>query len=94
MVTCGVAGLVGVVIAYIKRDGRSAPSGTAISKLIHAFWAWFIMMVIGIAPLGLIGIVVIGAAFVFLYRTIKGLIAAVDCGPMSEVSTPDLQRRC
>ena len=41
------------------------------------------MMVIGIATAWfLIGIVVIGAAFVyFLYRTIKGLIAAVESRP-------------
>lgn len=84
VVTCGVAGVVGVVIAYIKRDeARGTVWHSHFENAIHAFWAWFIMMAIGIATAWfLIGIVVIGAAFVyFLYRTVKGLIAAVDSRP-------------
>jgi uncharacterized membrane protein len=84
VVTCGVAGLVGVVIAYIKRDeARGTVWHSHFENAIHAFWAWFLLMAVGIVTSWfLIGFLVMGAAFVyFLYRTIKGLIAAIESRP-------------
>ena len=82
--TCGVAGIAGVVIAYIKRDeARGTIWHSHFENAIQAFWIWFVLFVVGIATSWLlIGIVVIGAAFVyFLYRTIKGLLRAIENRP-------------
>ncbi|HXC56796.1 MAG TPA: DUF4870 domain-containing protein [Rhizomicrobium sp.] len=80
----GVSGIAGVILAYIKRDeARGTIWESHFENAIRAFWVWFILFVVGIATAWfLVGFVVIGAAFVyFLYRTIKGLIAAVDSKP-------------
>jgi uncharacterized membrane protein len=82
--TAGTAGLVGVILAYVKRDeARGTVWESHFENAIRAFWIWFILMAIGIVTSWfLIGFVVIAAAFVyFLYRTIKGLLAAVDSRP-------------
>jgi uncharacterized membrane protein len=81
----GASGLVGVVLAYIKRDEyRGTVWASHIENAIHAFWVWLLLFVAGI-PLLLafgLGVLVMAAAFIyFLYRTIKGLIAAIDGKP-------------
>ncbi len=84
VVTCGGAGLAGVILAYVKRDeARGTLWHSHFENAIQAFWVWFGLMVVGILTSWfLIGFVVMGVAFVyFLYRTIKGLIAAVDSRP-------------
>jgi uncharacterized membrane protein len=84
VVTCGIAGVVGVVLAYIKRDeARGTVWHSHFENAIHAFWAWFMMMVIGILTSWfLVGFFIMGAAFLyFLYRTIKGLVAAIESRP-------------
>jgi len=85
LVCGGISGIVGVVLAYIKRDEfRGSVWGTHIENAIHAFWVWLLLCVLG-APLTLLfglGLLVIAAAFIyFLFRTIKGLIAAIDSKP-------------
>jgi uncharacterized membrane protein len=85
LVCGGVSGIVGVVLAYIKRDEfRGSIWGSHIENAIHAFWVWLLLCVLG-APLVLLfglGFLVIAAAFIyFVFRTIKGLIAAVDGKP-------------
>ncbi|HEY4941524.1 MAG TPA: hypothetical protein VII56_08850 [Rhizomicrobium sp.] len=82
--TCGAAGIAGVVLAYIKRDeARGTVWESHFENAIHAFWVWFMLMAIGVATVWLfIGLFVMAAAFVyFLYRTIKGLIGAIDSKP-------------
>ena len=82
--TGGVAGLAGVILAYIKRDeSRGTIWESHFNNAIQAFWIWLILFVIGVATAWLvIGIFVIGGAFIyFLYRTIKGLLAAVESRP-------------
>lgn len=84
VVTCGIAGVAGVVLAYIKRDeSRGTVWHSHFENAIHAFWAWFMMMVIGILTIWfVVGLFIIGGAFIyFLYRTIKGLIAAIESRP-------------
>jgi len=85
LVCGGLSGIVGVVLAYIKRDEfRGSVWGTHIENAIHAFWVWLLLCVLG-APLTLLfglGLLVIAAACIyFLFRTIKGLIAAIDSKP-------------
>lgn len=80
----GVSGLAGVILAYVKRgDARGTIWESHFENAIHAFWAWFGMMVIGVLTAWfLIGFAIMGIAFVyFLYRTIKGLIRAIDSQP-------------
>jgi uncharacterized membrane protein len=82
--TGGTTGIVGVVLAYIKRnEARDTPWHSHFENAIHAFWIWAGLMVLGIVTAwALIGFVIMAAAFVyFLYRTIKGLLAAVDSRP-------------
>ncbi|HEX4301423.1 MAG TPA: hypothetical protein VHZ78_01425 [Rhizomicrobium sp.] len=82
--TGGTSGLVGVVLAYVKRgEARGTLWESHLQNAIHAFWIWFVLMAIGVVTAWfLIGFVVMGAAFVyFLYRTIKGLVRAVDSKP-------------
>ncbi len=84
VVTCGLAGVAGVILAYIKRDeSRGTIWESHFENAIQAFWAWAILFVIGVATAWfVVGIFVILAAFVyFLYRTIKGLIAAIESRP-------------
>ena len=84
VLTCGMAGIIGVVLAYLKRDQAAGTIWHShFENAIHAFWAWFMLMAIGIvtAPF-LIGFVVIGGAFVyFVYRAIRGLIAVLEDRP-------------
>jgi uncharacterized membrane protein len=80
----GISGLIGVVLAYIKRDdARGTVWHSHYENAIQAFWIWLGLFVLGIvtAPI-LIGFAVIGVAFLyFIYRTVKGLIAAIDSKP-------------
>ncbi len=82
--TGGSTGLAGVILAYVKRgEARGTIWESHIENAIHAFWIWFMLMAIGVVTAWfLIGFVAMGAAFVyFLYRTIKGLVRAVDSQP-------------
>ena len=87
VISAGLAGVVGVIIAYVKRDeARGTIWESHFENQITAFWAWLILFVAGWATVWLLGlgILVIGVAFVyFLYRTIKGLIRAIDSQPYS-----------
>ena len=80
----GLSGIAGVVLAYIKRDDtRGTIWESHFENAIRAFWVWFGLFVVGILTAWfIVGIFVIIAAFVyFIYRTIKGLILAVDSKP-------------
>jgi len=83
--TGGASGLVGVVLAYVKRnDTKGTPFESHFENAIQAFWIWLIGFVVGLLTtwLFLIGFLIMLAAFAyFLYRTIKGLILAIDSKP-------------
>ena len=84
VVTCGVAGIAGVILAYVKRDETVGTIWHShFENAIQAFWIWFLLFVVGVATAWiLIGIPVILGAFVyFLYRTIRGLVAAIESRP-------------
>lgn len=81
ILTVGGAGLIGVILAYIKRDEAAGTIWFShFENAIKAFWAWLGLFILGVATSWLlIGIPVIVAAFLyFLYRTVKGLLAAVE----------------
>jgi uncharacterized membrane protein len=80
----GFSGLAGLILAYIKRDEtRGTIWQSHFENAIHTFWIWLGLFVVGLLTVWLvIGFFVMGAAFIyFLYRTIKGLILAIDGKP-------------
>jgi len=80
----GITAVIGVVIAYIKRDeSRGTIWGSHFENQINAFWAALILFVVGILTSWLIiGIfVMIAAGIYFLYRSLRGLIRAVESQP-------------
>lgn len=82
--TGGAAGLAGVILAYVKRDESIGTLWHShFENAIHAFWIWLILFAVGIVlSWVLIGIPIIVGAFVyFLYRTIKGLVRAIENRP-------------
>jgi uncharacterized membrane protein len=82
VISAGLAGIAGVIIAYIKRDeARGTMWESHFENQITAFWVWLILFVVGCSTVWLLGIgfLVMGAGFLyFLYRTLKGLIAAIE----------------
>ncbi len=85
LLSCGLAGIAGVVVAYVKRgEVLGTLWESHFDNQINAFWGWFALVVAGIVmiPLFGLGLFVIGVAFVwFLYRTIKGLLRALESQP-------------
>lgn len=87
LLSAGLAGVAGVVIAYIKRDEvRGTIWHSHFENQITAFWVWLMLTIIGCATFWLLGLgfLVAAAAFVyFLYRAIKGFIRAIENQPYS-----------
>jgi len=85
VVSCGLAGIAGVIVAYVKRDdARGTLWESHFDNQINTFWSWLGLTAAGVVLLlafGL-GIIIIAIAFVwFLYRTIKGLLRALESKP-------------
>ena len=85
LLSCGLAGIAGVIVAYLKRgDARGSIWSSHFDNQIETFWIWLVLAIAGgltVWVLGL-GLLVIGFAFVwFLYRTIKGLLRALESKP-------------
>lgn len=76
--------IAGLVLAYVKRgETRGTIWQSHFDNAIHTFWISLGVMVIGV-PLCFVGIgfVILGLLFVwFLYRTIKGLVRAIEYRP-------------
>lgn len=85
VVSVGVAGIIGVIVAYVKRDDAKGTIWEShYQNQIEAFWIWLVMFVAGILTIWIffIGVLVIIAAFgYFLYRTIRGLLRAIENKP-------------
>lgn len=85
LISCGLAGIAGVIVAYIKRgEARGTIWESHFDNQINAFWVWFVLFAIGIPGVLVfgLGILLIGFAFVwFLYRAIKGLLLALENKP-------------
>ncbi|HEV2561983.1 MAG TPA: DUF4870 domain-containing protein [Rhizomicrobium sp.] len=80
----GVTAIIGVVLAYVKRDdARGTIYEGHFTNAIETFWIFLIGMLIAV-PLCfiLIGIPLVVAIYVWvLYRTIKGIVRAIDGKP-------------
>jgi uncharacterized membrane protein len=89
----GITGIVGVVLAYIKRgEARGTICESHFENAIRTFWILLGMFVLGATSWLVISFFMTGGAFVyflvigagyiyFLYRTIKGLLRAIDSKP-------------
>ena len=82
--TAGVAGIIGVILAYVKRDdAKGTVWESHIENAIQAFWIFLIGAVVGwMCVFILIGFIILPLVYLyFLYRVIKGLILAIDSKP-------------
>jgi len=77
----GITALIGVIIAYVKRgDAEGTPYKSHFDNLISVFWTTLIAGILGaILVFVVIGFAVLAGLLVwYLYRTIRGLLRAVD----------------
>lgn len=81
----GLAGIAGVIVAYVKRgEAHGTIWESHFDNQISTFWATFALAILGVLTTVVfgLGLLILGAAFVwFLYRTIKGLVAAIEWKP-------------
>jgi uncharacterized membrane protein len=80
--SCGIAGIAGVIVAYVKRhDAIGSMWESHFDNQISAFWVWFALAVAGLVLIPALGIgflVILFAFGWFLYRAIKGLVRALE----------------
>jgi uncharacterized membrane protein len=80
----GLTAIIGVVLAYVKRDDvRGTIYEGHFSNAIEIFWVFLIGMCVAV-PLCfvLVGIPLVILLYVWvLFRTIKGLVRAIDAKP-------------
>jgi len=80
----GITAVIGVALAYAKRDdARGTPYDSHFSNAIEMFWVFLIGMLIAV-PLCfvVVGIpLVIGLYIWVIFRTVKGLVRAIDMRP-------------
>lgn len=85
--TATLSGIVGVIIAYIKRgDLVGTPFESHMTSAIRTFWITLIVGIIGIvlAFVG-IGLIILGLLALWqLFRVIRGLIRAIDGAPIAD----------
>jgi uncharacterized membrane protein len=79
--------VIGLIIAYVKRaDVAGTPFESHMTSAIRTFWISLIVGVIG-AVLSFVGIgvvILIALAIWQLFRTIRGLIYALDAKPIGD----------
>jgi uncharacterized membrane protein len=80
----GITAIIGVALAYAKReDAQGTPYESHFSNAIEMFWIFLVGMLVAV-PLCfvLIGIpLVIGLYVWVIFRTVKGLVRAIDARP-------------
>ncbi len=85
VISAGVAGIVGVIVAYVKReDAKGTIWESHYRNQIESFWVWLVLFIVGCLTVWVffIGVAIILIAFIwFLYRTIKGLLRALESKP-------------
>jgi uncharacterized membrane protein len=82
--TCHLSTIVALIIAYIKRgEVRGTIWESHFDNIINTFWTTLVLgIVFGIMCIFVIGFPLLFAlAIWFLYRTIKGLVRAIDFKP-------------
>jgi uncharacterized membrane protein len=82
----GFSGVVGLIIAYIKRSDLAAtPFGSHMTYAIRTFWIGLLGFVISLALIvAWVGaLLLIPVFFWTVYREIRGLVCAIDGRPIS-----------
>ncbi|HEX4533970.1 MAG TPA: hypothetical protein VH000_07050 [Rhizomicrobium sp.] len=77
----GLTAIAAVVIAYIKRaDARGTVYESHYANIIETFWMTLVLSILGAATVFIgVGFLILLGTFVFyLYRSIKGIIRAID----------------
>jgi uncharacterized membrane protein len=85
--TAFITAIVGVVIAYVKRDQLAGtPFESHMTSAIRTFWISLIGYILGgVLMIVLIGFVIIAIVFVWqLFRTIRGLLRSIDGRPIDD----------
>lgn len=87
IVTGGFGGLVGLIIAYLKRaDVAGTPFESHFTSAIRTFWISLIGALVGfllsVVGIGIIVLVAVGVWNVF--RSVRGLIRALDGRPIED----------
>ncbi len=83
--TGGLTAIIGVIISYLKRSELAGtPFESHMTYAIRTFWISLIGYLIGSVLLFvLVGVVVLIAVFIWqIYRTIRGIIRALDSQPI------------
>lgn len=86
----GISGIAGLIIAYLKRDElANTPYGSHMTYAIRTFWIGLIGFLIGfVLVFVLIGILVLIAVSIWvLYRSVRGLVCALDGRPITDPLT-------
>ncbi len=83
----GVSGLIGLIIAYLKRDELSGTIFQShLTSAIRTFWIALVASLIGVVSsflgVGMLIIVVVGIWS--LFRSVRGLIKAMDGKPIDD----------
>ena len=77
--------LIGAVIAYLKKDeARGTPFESHLANAIDVFWVALVVGIVAFVlwPLFFLGALIHAGLFVWvLYRTIKGLVRAIEWQP-------------
>lgn len=77
--------LIGVVVAYLKRDeARGTAFESHFANAIDVFWVGLVVGIVAFVlwPLFFLGGIIHAALFVWvLYRTVKGLLRAIEWQP-------------
>ena len=82
--TGGMGALIGVIIAYVKRDeARGTIYEGHFANAIEIFWTSLVLFLVGCATAWIgIGVLILIGTFVwYIYRSVKGLLRAVDYRP-------------
>jgi uncharacterized membrane protein len=85
--TAALSGIAAVIIAYVKRDDLAGtPFESHMTSAIRTFWISLIVGIIGIVLMFVfIGfIILLLLALWQLFRTIRGLIRAIDGQPIAD----------
>ena len=80
----GLTAIIGVILAYVKRDDvRGTVYESHFDNAIEIFWIFLAGMLVAV-PLCfvVIGFPLVFALYVWvIFRTVKGVVRAVDCRP-------------
>jgi uncharacterized membrane protein len=85
--TATMTGIVGVIIAYVKRDDLAGtPFESHMTSAIRTFWISLIVGIIGFVLVFVgIGFVILGLLMLWqLFRAIRGLVRALDGAPIAD----------